>query len=288
MANKQTFTLQFDASLNVSQMKSALNSVQSELSKLKLPANITKGLQDTFQKLSSELKNFENISSGSTGSKNDLTKLENSANKILNLWDKLRSSVQNLSGVSGSQLEKLFPESVANNIRLARDAFKGYDKAVQDATKDLNEANKQVNDIQAKMDKIQSKEVIPTEKFNQLKNDIKAANVEIENLMQDEAAALQKVEEKRASLKDPDKRPGKILPGLEEELRKIQQQLDDTKKKRDELVRQKDNSITESAQSKALEEQNQKYQDALLKVQKLKPIYQNISLINFFYFQNYF
>jgi hypothetical protein len=48
MANKQTFTLQFDASLNISQMKSALNSVQSELSKLKLPANITKGLQDTF------------------------------------------------------------------------------------------------------------------------------------------------------------------------------------------------------------------------------------------------
>ena len=47
----QKFTLTFDANFNVSQMKGALADIQKGLNNLSLPQNITKGLQDTFNRL---------------------------------------------------------------------------------------------------------------------------------------------------------------------------------------------------------------------------------------------
>ena len=274
MANKQTFTLQFDASLNVSQMKSALNSVQSELSKLKLPANITKGLQDTFQKLSSELKNFENISSGSTGSKNDLTKLENSANKILNLWDKLRSSVQNLSGVSGAQLEKLFPESVANNIRLARDAFKGYDKAVQDATKDLEKANKSLNDLQNKITAEQSKNTVTTDQYKQISTDLKIAETAVDEYRSKIEELTQQQQQMEANLKQPNK--SSKYRDLIKELDELRQKYEAADRQAKELSAQKAGVTTNERQAEALAKLNVQYQEAVQKVQEFQKALQTL------------
>ena len=262
MANNQKFTLTFDAQLNVNQMKGALNSIQSELSKLKLPANISKGLQDTFEKLNSEVKNFENISSGGINSKNDLSKLEASANRILTLYERLQSQAKGLSNLSSSQLEKLFPENVVKNIEAARAALKAYSDSAKDAARDLEKANAAVEKINNAIAAEQNKKVVSTQDYKQMGKDIQALNVEIETLTQKQTEAIEKVEAKRASLKDPDNRPGKILPGLEEELKNIQVQLEATKRKRDELRAQQKITTTESAQSGELEKLNLQLQEA--------------------------
>ena len=101
----QKFTLTFDANLNVSQMKGALADIQKGLNNLNLPQNITKGLQDTFNRLSKEVQNFEVLTSKDLTGKMDTRKIENSANKISNLFKTLQIQVKDLGSLSGKSLE---------------------------------------------------------------------------------------------------------------------------------------------------------------------------------------
>ena len=69
----QTFTLNFDAKFNVAQMKGAIGSIQSELNRLQLPQNLTKGITGTLTSLEKELRNFEVAAGKDLGQKNNFS-----------------------------------------------------------------------------------------------------------------------------------------------------------------------------------------------------------------------
>ena len=138
MANNQKFTLTFDAQLNVNQMKGALSQIQSTLNGLHLPQNIARGLQGTFDKLSNEIQNFEVAIGKDITSKADFKKIENQADKIEEAFRRLKIQVSSLTGLSGKELEKLFPISITQNIKKASSAIEQYSKKVTDATGDVN------------------------------------------------------------------------------------------------------------------------------------------------------
>lgn len=254
MANSQKFTLTFDAQLNVNQMKGALSSIQSELSKLKLPANISKGFQDTLEKLNSEVKNFENISAGGINSKNDLTKLEASANKVLTLYEKLQSQAKGLGNLSSSQLEKLFPESVTKNIEAARAALKGYADSAKAVTKDLEKANAAVEKINNSIASEQGKTTVTSGQYKQISDDFKAAETEAD-------AYKQKIEELTARQKQMEtdltapKKSSKYRD-LIKELEEVRQKYEQASQKAKELSTQKASVTTNEKQAEALAKLN--------------------------------
>ena len=84
MANKYKIT--FGAELDISQMKGALNQLQQQLANLKFPASTTKGVTETFSKLSDEIKNFEELRDKGVQSPADFAKLEASGEKIISLY----------------------------------------------------------------------------------------------------------------------------------------------------------------------------------------------------------
>lgn len=253
MANSQKFTLTFDAQLNVNQMKGALSSIQSELSKLKLPANISKGFQDTLEKLNSEVKNFENISAGGINSKNDLTKLEASANKVLTLYEKLQSQAKGLGNLSSSQLEKLFPESVTKNIEAARVALKGYTDSAKAATRDLEKANVAIEKINNSIASEQGKTTVTSGQYKQISDDLKTAEAEVD-------AYKQKIEE--LTIKQKQMENDLTAPKKSSKYRDLIKELDETKAKYEE-VKQKAKEL--SAQ-KASVTTNEKQAESLAKL----------------------
>lgn len=268
MAN-QKFNITFDANLNISQMKSALGEIQSSLAKLHLPQNVGKGLQETFQRLNQEVKNFEELSSKKINTKSDYGKLEKSLETIFSLYEKLEKSYKGLSGLNGKDLEKLFPENVAKNINNARQALENYNKELKKVRSNVINQSKKVAGIEGKIEAEKTKKV-DSERYKELTKSIKEANVEIEKLKKSEIEAQKAIDDKRSSLKDPDKRPGKILPGLEENLRNIQKQLDEAIRKRDQLTAEKKVTTTESQQSKELQELNQQLEEAKQKLADFK------------------
>lgn len=268
MAN-QKFNITFDANLNISQMKSALGEIQSSFAKLHLPQNVGKGLQEIFQKLNQEVKNFEELSSKKINTKSDYGKLEKSLETIFSLYEKLERTYKNLSGLNGKDLEKLFPENVAKNINNARQALENYNKELKKVRNNVTNQDKKVTGIEGKIEAEKSKKV-DSERYKELTKSIREANAEIEKLKKSEIEAQKAIDDKRSSLKDPDKRPGKILPGLEENLRSIQKQLDEAIRKRDQLTAEKKITTTESQQSKELQELNQQLEEAKQKLADFK------------------
>ena len=147
----QKFTLTFDANLNVSQMKGALADIQKGLNNLNLPQNITKGLQDTFNRLSKEVQNFEVLTSKDLTGKMDTRKIENSANKISNLFKTLQIQVKDLSSLSGKSLEKLFPDNAIKSITAGENALKSYNQTIKQIESTLTGATKKVQEWQDKL-----------------------------------------------------------------------------------------------------------------------------------------
>lgn len=159
MANSQKFTLTFDAQLNVGQMKGALSNIQSELNKLKLPAGVDKGLQDTFTKLSNEIKNFENLTNKSSFTSADFKQVEKSATKISDLFSHLQSQVKTLGSLSNKELQKLFPADTVKKIEAGEKALDSYQSTIDQLNNKLATANDRLKALQTKLQvRIQNKD----------------------------------------------------------------------------------------------------------------------------------
>lgn len=159
MVNNQKFTLTFDAQLNISQMKSALSNIQSELNKLKLPTGADRGLQDTFTKLSNEVKNFENLTNKSSFTSADFKKVESSATKISDLFSNLQSQVKALGSLSDRELQKLFPSDAVNKIQAGEKALDAYQSTIDQLNGKLATANDRLKTLQSKLQvRIQNKD----------------------------------------------------------------------------------------------------------------------------------
>lgn len=267
MANNQKFTLTFDAQLNINQMKGALSQIQSTLNGLHLPQNIARGLQGTFDKLSNEIQNFEVAIGKDITSKADFKKIENQADKIGEAFRRLKIQVGSLTGLSGKELEKLFPISVTQNIKKASSAIEQYSKKVTDATKAVDGQRASIEKTKKDIQIIQNKPLWTDQDQKQLRETGK----EITNL-QDRAAEL------KENLKNlTNKKTGQ--PILEEnwkkspagreylkELEEINKKTEELLEKQKQLEQTKGVSIRAGTQARELEQLNRDLEEAQQKL----------------------
>lgn len=139
----QKFTLSFDAQLNVGQMKGAINNIQGELNKLQLPSNLTTGFTSTLSKLEKEIRNFEIAATKDLSDKGNFNALERSAEKISSLFEDIKIQGRDLG--KNIDVEKLFPASIASNIKVATQAIAEYEKEVGNLKSKIESATNTLN-----------------------------------------------------------------------------------------------------------------------------------------------
>lgn len=123
------------------------------------------GLLNTLGQIEKEIDKLASKSGTSVTKIGDFSSAETSTEKISNLIKKLSNDINSLGKASGKDLEKLFPPSVAANVKKASDAVQTYQnimKKSQSSTgaigKATNEYNKQSDIVKKLTNNIQELE----------------------------------------------------------------------------------------------------------------------------------
>lgn len=143
MAN---INIRFDASMNVSQVKSSVKELQNAFNGLKLPQGLSNDINETISKLNKEITNFEAKSSKNLTSMKDVSDITKSYDKILGHFERLKALTKNLKSKNATDL---FPDSALNNIKKANIALKEYydsAKKIEDEIKRQNSELKKQED----------------------------------------------------------------------------------------------------------------------------------------------
>lgn len=270
MADK--FTIKFDAQMEIGQLKTAISQIQQEFKKIQIPQNATKPLVNTLEQLSKEVENFENLTSKSVGNKIDFGKIEKSSQHLLDLWQKLNSSYNNLTQLSDSKLKKLFPEEISNNIKKATTALKEYEKSTNDIDsniKKIEESLKKAKEAQDKLtkdiEKENSKKIVDTEGFKAFQKEIQSTEKELADYKKKLEEINNFISQKETTLKTPKKsEPYRKAVQEAEALGKI---VAEVQAKLDSLYNDSTNITTKEQHVKKLAEINEKYQEASQQVQ---------------------
>lgn len=268
MAN-QTFTLNFDAKLNVSQMKGALGQIQSTLNGLHLPDNITKNLQGTFNKLSEEVKNFEVLSGKDITGKADFTKLTNSANKIVDLFTRLKSQISDIGALSDSSLAKLFPDSTVNNIQKAGKALSDYQNKLKSAEQDIASASKKVEDLNSKLAKENNKTVVDNNTYKQIGENLKQAEAEVAEYTA-KLKELQEIQAREEERLGANKNKSSTYRSLIKEIEEVQQKLQAAEQSANKFAQQKANTTTFSKHATEVQKLQTELNEATTKLQNFE------------------
>lgn len=153
MANK-SFTLNFDASMNISQIKSAISEMQRAFSGLKLSQGLNTNIQNAFDKINSELEKFENLTNKSFHSLSDVSKASSSFERIINYYKQLEKYGKEITGMDK---EKFFSDSVVNNIAKANKALQTYYKELEAIPTEIEKANKALEEQEATLGSLTQK-----------------------------------------------------------------------------------------------------------------------------------
>ena len=153
MANKN-FTLNFDASMNISQIKSAILEMQRAFSGLKLSQGLNTNIQNVFGKINDELKEFENLTNKSFHSLSDVSKASSSFERIIDYYKQLEKYSKEITGMDK---EKFFPDSVVNNIVKANKALQTYYKELEAIPAEIEKANKALEKQEATLESLTQK-----------------------------------------------------------------------------------------------------------------------------------
>ena len=264
----QKFTLSFDAQLNVGQMKGAISQIQSTLNGLHLPANITKDLQATFNKLSEEVKNFETLSNKDITGKADFSKLAKSAEKVVDLFNKLKTQVGDLGASSNSQLEKMFPENVTKNIQAATAALTEFNNKVNKTNGDIKKAQSDVDKYTRAISQEKAKTVVGKDEYDQITEGLRAAEAEIT----DYKNKLAELNAQQAELESKLTQPGKssTYRNLIKEISEVQQKLQTAEQVANNFAQQKVSTTTFEKHTKDLANLESKLTEAQGRLESFK------------------
>ena len=153
MANK-SFTLNFDASMNISQIKSAISEMQRAFSGLKLSQGLNTNIQNVFGKINDELKEFESLTNKSFHSLSDVSKASSSFERIIDYYKQLEKYSKEITGMDK---EKFFSDSVVSNITKANKALQTYYKELETIPAEIEKANKALAKQEATLDSLTQK-----------------------------------------------------------------------------------------------------------------------------------
>ena len=206
MANK-SFSIVFDASMNISQMTSAVKKIQTEFNKLQLGGSFQKSFTSLLVELDSAIKNFETKSGQEITSKKDITEIENATRKIVNLYERLKIEAKTLSGISNKELQKFFPEDLEKGLKQVKSYLDEYEKTVEKNNKEIEDKQKQQRQAQEKLNKAQQKDAakgrqrISASEMRDLKNSQAQLNKQRKK-QQETIAQLEEEREKRITSGD--------------------------------------------------------------------------------------
>lgn len=256
MANKK-FNLTFDASLDITKVKTALNNIQNGMAGIELPKNIGSNLEKTFVKINSEIAKFEQQAERGISSTLDLSNLTKSGRKILDLYQDLQVSMRQLSNLGDKELEKLFPPEITNNIEKARNAFKQYEneivkneKAITAQRTELEKSGKTIEKIKNSMASTSGKKLVTNEELDNLKKQAKSASDEVGQL-QGELDKLREAKiEKEGTLAQPNK--SSSYRSLLTEIAEVENKLTIARQKSIDLNNQLGNTTTHQKQQTEL------------------------------------
>lgn len=167
MADKK-FTLVFDATMDVGKVKSSVSEIQKALNSL----NMSKGMQSStasiFKNLMNELDNYNTLTSQAATSMADIKKADKSLQSILELFDKLNSSIEEvgankLNFVGSQEIKRI--NSLKNALEKAKWAMSSatISSKKADLGKQYEEAQRKAgqlkNQIQQLSDTISQRQV---------------------------------------------------------------------------------------------------------------------------------
>lgn len=123
-------TINLKALLDVSQIRKAAGDIESALSGITLPKNIDNALTKNLEKMKLEMTRLDQILAGDVTANSSKEALS-AAQKILKAYADIKVAVAQAASLSDSQLKKLFPESVTENIEKANRALEKYNSNLE-------------------------------------------------------------------------------------------------------------------------------------------------------------
>ena len=294
MPNKK-FNLVFDASMNISQVKTAVDEIQKALSGVSMPQNFSARFAKTFEKLSQEVANFEHQAARGLNDAGDFKNLAKSGKNILKYYQDIQAAIRQLGGLSDRELSKLFPADASAKIEKATAAMLEYGRSVKKTEGQIEKANNAVATQMAAVGKLKNeiedlKKIKPAtkEQFKDIEAQIVGAKNELEafkkeqKTTQDENRAIklgkeQEFAEKGKSFDNlkfsqPWREATKAIEEYNQKLAEYKlriQQLEQEKKK---LVSKEELDIKIEGKNKELAEAREKLVEVRTELEKLNAI----------------
>ena len=129
-------TINLKALLDVSQIKKAAGDIENALGGITLPKNISNALTKNLEKMKLEMTRLDQILAGDVTASSSKEALS-AAQKILKAYADIKVAVAQVVNLPDSQLKKLFPESVAENIEKANRALEKYNSNLEKYNKGI-------------------------------------------------------------------------------------------------------------------------------------------------------
>lgn len=107
MANSQTITINVKAIADMKDVLTNVNSIQSALSKMKLPPDLKNSFNETFRGLEKEVAKYQELLSKKNLGKGDVSALEKSGEKISKLYDNI---IQKMGSIDNKTLKAAFKD----------------------------------------------------------------------------------------------------------------------------------------------------------------------------------
>lgn len=207
MAKNSRVSLTVDILGNVTDLNNSLKTVQSNLSKLKLPTNISNNFNNLFAKLSKEIETFQSKASSTIRTTSDMRAIEKSGDKIIDLYRRLTMQVQNLNSLSDRQKAELIPSDSLNKMNKLQEGIKVYRSTVESLTKqeqketvELKKQEDKLKRLKQIREQLKDEKTIPTKEAKAIKDNLDSA-IKAYN---DAQAKLQEINEKiERDLADP-------------------------------------------------------------------------------------
>ncbi len=153
----QKFSIVFDASMNVNQIKEAANQINNSFQKIKLPDNLSASFSKVFDKLNKEIETFKELSGRELTSMSDISKVSRSFDKISDSFIELRA----LSGkVKGLDPNKFLPKELIERTTKLNKDWSALSKTMSkknEASKELEKQNQALKEQQNVLDELKQK-----------------------------------------------------------------------------------------------------------------------------------
>ena len=165
MPNKK-FNIVFDASMNISQVKTAVGEIQKSLSGVSMPQNISTRFAKTFEKLNQEIANFEQQAAKGLTEISDFRNITKSGQNILKCYQDIQATIRQLGNLSDKELAKLFPADVSAKIEKANKAMQEYsdtikktETQIKNQTSKINTQTKKVKELEQQLEDLKQKKM---------------------------------------------------------------------------------------------------------------------------------